>query len=760
MSLKKRDVVVIAVLVLGLLSISMITYNEITPQSDPTAPGTSSSEIMGEINITVIPVRLPDIEPTTSLSNLSRLVFETLNSYFLNQSYGKAWLSGRIINWIDVPRNSSYYDRGSLQSLDSVAKRNASEGVKLFRNDALSQITWTRSNFTRHVILVYSGRSTIHPHHRKMDVLVDGNSEEFEVSVVPELYSLATIAHEIAHGFDLHDLYNKPGSDRLGPYMGRWALMGSTSGMYLPSMCGYSRSSIGWIESNEIVDVSANSTHTLIGLSVSGEGKRLLRIVIDDWRYYLVEARTNRENNSGILITRVDLSRNTGGYGRVELIRSYRGSELYDTKYSAFRTGDRYTDGQNGIIISNLQGTADSFIVEVGFAVLEAPTIEKHSLPIGTVIDVDSVTLSNGTTYFAFCGINYTTGERGIHLYRWDVKLVLITRTPAANDTFNPVLVAEEDAIMLIYESIYDGKHHIIANFSNRTILVSGQDDARNPSATTTLNHNLYVGYENRTSDENSIIVRKASNRDWNEWTYFSYQPSMKVVVNVNGTPSSPMLRPANNDVIMAYLRNTTQGATLELIWDMHSPNDVVKFGTSRVLAYDISILTEYRMFISITHGSHNQNSTSINYWGPYLDEVEVIATHEGVVVGSAVLLGFWQGYQTGDTFHIHELWNSYKQPGDHFVENVDNEVPMEIGLCSFHGTTTIFSITSTKVEVFIRLWLVSSVSEGAEPSLFEAIFSSIIGIVFVSILALAIHLGVDVKIRARLSKIQLSKPH
>ena len=118
-----------------------------------------------------------------------------------------------------------------------------------------------------------------------MQVEVGNTKRDCETSTAPEMFSWGTVAHEIAHGFGLHDLYNKDPSNCWSTFLGEFGLM-SSSGFHcgINGMCAYSKISLGWIQPNEILDVSTNASVRLIRIEEWGEGFRVVRIPIDRWR--------------------------------------------------------------------------------------------------------------------------------------------------------------------------------------------------------------------------------------------------------------------------------------------------------------------------------------------------------------------------------------------------------------------------------------------------------------------------------------------
>ncbi|MFW9889269.1 MAG: hypothetical protein ACFFER_13870 [Candidatus Thorarchaeota archaeon] len=745
--MQRRTIEAIIIILSLIIGMGFFLQAGVIP-SDPTSEDAEIESFEGEVELTVIPVRLADVPEITPLENISVLVFQNVSDYFHSQSYGKVKLVGNVVQWIEVQHNAQFYARGSLQSTDPVVRENASEGAKLFREDVFNQVTWTGSNYTHHVLIVYSGSKTIHPHHRSMTILVEGQSRYCEVSVVQELYSMATICHEIAHGFGLHDLYDKE-KTHLGHYMGFLALMAqSGSGFFVTGMCGYSKLSLGWIESNEVVDVRTNSTYVLQNISSFSPGTKLLRISIDEWRYYLVESRTTRGLNSGVLITRVDCTRATGGYGRLEVVRSFHGLGPYDSNEALFRVGEHFIDAELGLKVLVISQNSEGYVVDVDFNRISIQETKELALAIGEIIDAYYTFNDQGTSYLALCALNNTNGRRTIHLYSLSPNLIHIANTSPIIDSFNPVLVTNDNEVLLIFEVNQDGQHSVIAQCENQKYLVSENDNACNPTASASFN-GLYIAYENKSAEEKSIVVKTASSRNWVYGLTFSMIPQATVRANELGIPARPVLKAANNEAILLFLRHGNESATLEVKWNLESLDSDYLFTYPSISTFDVAVITEYQIAVSYTIGRPGSWQTKTHVLGIYIQPIFDLEFFDSALLNSFIMAGIWDAYVDDDILYFNQIWDADKKSGLHYSVPL-NQTCLLSGVSSDNGTPRVFVLSALNDVIVLRYWYSNPLPLFIQPDQASSVATGI----FVIVMGLVAAFGIwfEMKIREGIS--------
>jgi M6 family metalloprotease-like protein len=732
--------------------LTIVVNKAFFPKNDRAAKNGQPLNLTGKANLTVLPVFFPDIEPILPTENISSIVFGNISEYFFRQSYQKVWLAGVVHEWIQVSRNHTFYDRGSLHDTDPVRKNNVTLGIRLFRDAVIEQLTWSVSNFTEHILLLYAGSSTIHPHHCIMYIQVDGESRACEVSVAPELFAWDTIAHEIAHGFGLHDLYNKLAYSELswGRFIGSKCLMANPGmGYGINEMCAYSRMHLGWISNDEILDININSTCRLLSVDQFGVGMRVVRIPIDKWRFYLVEGRSLGAN-PGVLLTRVDVSRSEGGYGRVEVVRSAAG--VRDVSKSLFLPGERFVDTENGLSVRVIGKQGAWYDMEITFGDGNASTEVTVPSEIGSVIKATSITDTNGTSHFAFCAINGTTGRRMIHLFYLDECLEYKFHTPFEYESLNPVLVAGRDGVLLIYEVVQGDEHHVFAQFGNLTMQVSGGENARNPTAAWSGN-GLYVAYENHTSVQTEIVVRKGNQVGWENGIRFMLESHSCIKTNDAGTPQKPLLRPANNYALLAYLRTLGEYSSLEVKWDIDSPEVTLCFDNHSVAAFNVAVLSEYRALISISDSSLHP-ITRVYYSKHYYSSLSQVFMYSGTSCSSMCVLGLWEGHINDNKFRFERIWNRWYDHGRIIEIAMENDTLLDSGFCSLRGSTALYLVgIGMDGGVKIQIWAILSTGPGAESQLTYRVLNNGMSLLALILLAFAVYVEVDRKVRAKFAR-------
>ncbi len=711
----KKFIVILVVIFVTSFSVFSDIYEGFVIPFDPTSKDETSTIVSGELRITIIPVYFPDCPPTLPIDNITSTILENISDYFFWESYGAAWFTGSVAKWIGLDSNRSFYDRGSLNSPDPTIKSNASLGCQLFREEVASKFTMTESNYTEHILMLYAGGSTIHPHHDYLTIEVENVLRRCELSVAPELYSLGTIAHEIAHGLGLHDLYNKDKLNCWGEFVGNFDLMDNSGHYGINGMCAYSKMCLGWITPDEVIDIQDNATVRLLRIEEWGEGTRVVRIPIDSWRYYLVEAQYYWPN-SGILVSRVDKSRKTGGYGRVEVVRTASG--VTDTERSLFTEHQQFIDSNLGLMIEVVQNNDPWHEIKISFGLYNNPRTITIPSEIGEVNNVTSAVDLNGTSFFAVCAINGTTSIRTIHLYKLTDTLEYVLHTPFTNDSFNPVLVSGYNGILLVFETINSNKHSVIAQFGDNITVVSDDDDARNPTAAFSGN-GLYAAYENHTGEHHSIIVRKASSYGWNYGISFQAESTSSVYPNEDEILYNPQLIPANNYAVLSYLWSNGSQNEMRLKGNINSQNITLAF--NEVESFVLAPLSEYRVFLCLTQYS---GLTTIYFWKSLDNELELISSHYGISIALAPILGVWEGYESSERFVFNHVWDRWYRSGDSLVLRLGISRILAGGLCSLYGSTALYMASIKDGFASITIWSILSLSIGAERPIGELLIA------------------------------------
>jgi M6 family metalloprotease-like protein len=244
------------------------------------------------LRIIVILAEFPDALHKVNRDVIEKRVFTDVSAYYKEVSYGLVTIAGDVMpDWIMMPKSLKSYGE-----YVSIYKEESSELVSDIINRADESIDF--SQYNRVVVIVPEIASNF-----ALDFKIptqDGVSLNW-VTVQNEDASTGVIAHELAHTFGLHDLYNvyraliRGSSDYGSISLGPWCLMSTGAGQHL---CGFNKVVLGWIPAERIVEVSAGSRKwvSLEPLENSTNGIQIIKInrKAQDVRYqysYNIEAR-------------------------------------------------------------------------------------------------------------------------------------------------------------------------------------------------------------------------------------------------------------------------------------------------------------------------------------------------------------------------------------------------------------------------------------------------------------------------------------
>lgn len=313
---------------------------------------------LGVQRILVLAVSFPDIEPGRTLSQIREHVLKKTAEYFAKASYGKTTLIGEVRGWYRLPHSLDHY-------------KVPPENINLFREryrvwrlleDALSaaekDVVFDKYN---HIIIVvgvhtksgvgygmvaYSANPGVLSGSRhgraRMEKITTRGGQSFSggIIVVAQNAHLGHIVHDLAHAMGgvvggkrpIPDLYDTVLQGKVGPltmesypkftvFMGPWDVMSRhfiKRGQPPPGMSSFTRMRMGWIEDDQVVEVTPGESRA-VTLKPLGGGKGTLVIKIPGrgGTYYLLENRQNLPGDpvlpaNGLLVLHVDESREDG----------------------------------------------------------------------------------------------------------------------------------------------------------------------------------------------------------------------------------------------------------------------------------------------------------------------------------------------------------------------------------------------------------------------------------------------------------------
>ena len=340
---------------------------------------------LGTKRVAAIAVQFLDMPQSSAIVDLKCRIFDEMNSYYQNVSYGKMNITGDIVNtWILLPHNMSYY--GNYNGTNA-----HSEGSQTLIRDALTNSDG-RMNFSLcdYVLVVHAGR----------DEATSGNLSDIwswgfwdglsaftkegkifnQGAVVSEFDELGTFCHEFGHILGLPDLYNyDKNSSKV--FMGNWDLMdagnynGNPSGSHPAHISSWDKIFLGWINDTQVTKVKLGTTAnlTIEPLETNSEGIKAINISIAPKLYYLIEARVDTNlPDQGILVTLVNETKNSGE-GIVEVIDS-KNSTL-GLSDAALHVGDCFEETQHMFTVKVLKSDNSSSTVQISNKLVPHSTV-------------------------------------------------------------------------------------------------------------------------------------------------------------------------------------------------------------------------------------------------------------------------------------------------------------------------------------------------------------------------------------------------
>ncbi len=232
----------------------------------PAYAANSTGKALGEQRTLVAVVNFQDNAGTASFSveQVEERVFGTVGDFYLEASYGKAWLTGETMGWITLPMASTC-DTDAIRTATDAAIE--TQGVDL---SAYGRFVYV---FDSDVSCGWQGFSTITAY----------PSASFLVG-----FQAANIfAHEIGHGFGLHHANIVRCSD--GVQEGdckyntgeRFDVMGGAAQTTEPKhFSALNKERLGWLETQQIQTVSESGTYLIEPLEVAeGAYPKMLKIL-------------------------------------------------------------------------------------------------------------------------------------------------------------------------------------------------------------------------------------------------------------------------------------------------------------------------------------------------------------------------------------------------------------------------------------------------------------------------------------------------
>jgi len=364
--------------------------NQPSPKISPAPFSSNDTEpiagtAMGAQTLLVICVEFSNLNHTKSTSEIDKLVFEEVNRYYQEISFGSVTIVGRTIGWYRMNYSLSYYGRDGLV-VDDPNFDGALESWWLLRDAVNAADKDVDFAAFEHIAVVHAGNgqesSRISDdiwsvHYSGLWLRTRDSRSVDKGMIAPESEArgavpLGVFAHEFGHQLGLPDLYAYGSSKS---YVGDWSLMdhglwdGDPKGSSPAHPEAYCKIKLGWIprERVMVVNASMNVNVTVQPIELKTNGYHAIKIPMKNMEYYLVEVRQKLGYDaylpgSGVLISYVN-ERLGSGYGPVKLMDSH---SLTDTlNDAAYDVGRVFAESTGKFSVTILSTDGKSYFINV-----------------------------------------------------------------------------------------------------------------------------------------------------------------------------------------------------------------------------------------------------------------------------------------------------------------------------------------------------------------------------------------------------------
>jgi M6 family metalloprotease-like protein len=342
----------------------------------------------GLVRTIVICVEFSNLDHTTSTSEISKLVFEDMNRYYQEVSFGTITVVGKTVGWYRMNYTMTYYGRDGLV-VDDPNFDGSPESWWLIRDAVKAADKDVDFNAYDVVIIVHAGNgeesskvpddiwsvsySGLWITHTRTSTRSISSAMIVPESEARGAVTLGVYAHEFGHQLGLPDLYEYGSSKS---FVGHWCLMdrglwnGNPKGSSPAQMSAYCKIKLGWMPSSRImiVNASMNVNVTLQPTELNTDGYQTIKIPVNDMEYYLVEVRQKIGSDvylpsGGVIISYVN-ERLGSGYGPVRLIDAHT-TTTNDLDDAAFDVGRVYAEPKSKFSMSILSTDGKAYTINI-----------------------------------------------------------------------------------------------------------------------------------------------------------------------------------------------------------------------------------------------------------------------------------------------------------------------------------------------------------------------------------------------------------
>ncbi|OGL00828.1 MAG: hypothetical protein A3E31_17810 [Candidatus Rokubacteria bacterium RIFCSPHIGHO2_12_FULL_73_22] len=321
-------------------------------------PPLRAQAALGVQRVLVLAVSFPDEPTVPALGRIKERMLDRVTAYYATASWGKTRLRGDVRGWYRLPRPLVEYqvspyniqvDRTRVRRLVADAFNAAEKEVAFDRYDHVIVVVGvTTRPGVGYGMIAYSANpgmlttGVFRYGGARMETVVTSAGQRFSggIIVVAQNAHPGHVVHDLAHALGgvvagrrpIPDLYDTVLQGKVGPlthesfprftgFMGPWDVMSrhfTTWEQPPPGMSSFTRLRMGWIGSDQVVDVPPGASRP-VTLSPLADGKGTLAIRIPGrWAtHYLLENRQPLPGDpvppaTGLVILHVDESQEDG----------------------------------------------------------------------------------------------------------------------------------------------------------------------------------------------------------------------------------------------------------------------------------------------------------------------------------------------------------------------------------------------------------------------------------------------------------------
>jgi hypothetical protein len=310
----------------------------------------AGANTFGQRRVVVMLVNFQDnVSQPYSVTTAQSVLFDQVNRFYQESSYGQTSLTGDVFGWFTLPMNSTTCDTSTIASLADEAARNAGVNLSSYSHKIyafkLSACSW----------LGYGS--------------VGGNPSRAWVN---GSFAVRTVAHEFGHNLGVYHSRSQPctaGSCSTSEYGDDRDIMGAT----VAHPNAFQKSRLGWLNygtSPPVETISQSGNYWIDAYAPLGTGAKALRVVksVDStgartWYYF--EARSKYGFDGGIMPgvvvhTGSDAVGNSSYEIDLDPVTS-----TFDSTLDANQT---FTDSAIGLSVKTLWADASGAMVDVTYS--------------------------------------------------------------------------------------------------------------------------------------------------------------------------------------------------------------------------------------------------------------------------------------------------------------------------------------------------------------------------------------------------------